>query len=81
MIIKKFNYYFFDITDSINIEDDVMWNQAVQTIEKTIVIIQTVSSILRKFSFSVICIFIYFFTYLFIFYYTFYQIILYYFHL
>ncbi|XP_026807089.1 E3 ubiquitin-protein ligase UBR4 isoform X1 [Rhopalosiphum maidis] len=40
-------------TDSINIEDDVMWNQAVQTIEKTVIIIQTVSDILKKFSYSV----------------------------
>jgi len=30
-----------------------MWNQAVQTIEKTVVIMQTVSDILKKFSYSV----------------------------
>lgn len=30
-----------------------MWNQAVQTIEKTVIIMQTVSDIIKKFSYSV----------------------------
>jgi len=30
-----------------------MWNQAVQAIEKTVIIMQTVSDILKKFSYSV----------------------------
>lgn len=30
-----------------------MWNQAVQTIEKTVIIMQTVSEIIKKFSYSV----------------------------
>lgn len=36
-----------------NIEDDVMWNQAVQIIEKTVIIMQTVSDTLKMFSYSV----------------------------
>lgn len=36
-------------------DDDVMWNQAVQTIEKTVTIMQTVSDTLKKFSYSVSC--------------------------
>lgn len=43
----------FGILDSINNEDEAMWNQAVQTIEKTVIIMQTVSDILKKFSYSV----------------------------
>lgn len=30
-----------------------MWNQAVQAIEKTVIIIQTLSDILKKFSYTV----------------------------
>lgn len=43
----------FGTLDSINIEDEVMWNQAVQTIEKTVIIMQTVSDALKKFSYAV----------------------------
>lgn len=41
------------LIDSVNIEDDVMWNQAVQIIEKTVIIMQTVSDTLKMFSYSV----------------------------
>jgi len=44
--------------ENINVEDDVIWNQVVQIIEKTIIIMQTVSDILKKFSFSVSLVFI-----------------------
>lgn len=50
----------FYLIDTINTEDDVMWNQAVQIIEKTFVILHTVSSTLKKFSHSVSFVFIVF---------------------
>lgn len=49
---------FLVLLDSVNIEDDIMWNQAVQTIEKTVIIMQTVSDTLKKFSYSVSFVFI-----------------------
>lgn len=47
---------FLVLIDSINAEDDV-WIQAVQTIEKTVIIMQTISDTLKKFSYSVSFIF------------------------
>lgn len=44
---------YFVKLDNLNTEDDVVWNQAVQTIEKTVIIMQTVSDALKKFSYSV----------------------------
>jgi len=46
-------FWLLPLLDSINIEDDIMWNQAVQIIEKTVIIMQTVSVTLKKFSYSV----------------------------
>lgn len=45
--------FIFSLSDNINIEDDVIWNQAVQIIEKTVIVMQTVSDTLKKFSYSV----------------------------
>lgn len=49
----------FTLSDNINIEDDVIWNQAVQIIEKTVIVMQTVSDTLKKFSYSVSIAFFY----------------------
>ncbi|VVC25973.1 Hypothetical protein CINCED_3A011321 [Cinara cedri] len=52
LFVQGFHYNTSASTDGINTEDDVMWNQAVQIIEKTVNIMQIVSDTLKKFSYS-----------------------------